>query len=425
MTVPATPRRAGPFFGNNATTAFGFSFKVLDAADVRVVVLDTATGVETDAVLNVDYSVALNPDQESNPGGTVTFFVAPPVGITVALAGNTTYGQPVDLPDGGQYRAQQVEDALDRLSFQVQQLAEEVLRTLRMAITADSASTTLPAPVPLSVIGWNLLGDALRNFTPSELGVNVSYAAWRTQLFNGTGAQTSFVLTDDAGSVSNIDLRVNNVPQTPGVNFSYDQATRTITFVTGAPPAGTSNVVARYGQALPQGTFDLGDGTVTGPKLANNAVTASKIADREVSFQKLQEIATARLLGRTTAGAGSVEELLVGAGLLLAAGTLSNPSAQGLLSSALTTGTLTAAEAGALVLAASNITVPANVFSARQSVTIYNNTAGSITITQGGSLTLRQVGTANTGNRQLAARGLVTIIFVSATEAIISGGGLT
>ncbi len=37
----------------------------------------------------------------------------------------------------------------------------------------------------------------------------------------------------------------------------------------------------------------------------------------------------------------------------------------------------------------------------------------------------RQAGTANTGNRTLAARGMATVWFNSATEAIISGSGLT
>jgi hypothetical protein len=71
------------------------------------------------------------------------------------------------------------------------------------------------------------------------------------------------------------------------------------------------------------------------------------------------------------------------------------------------------------------VTIPANVFAANDVVTVYNNSASNITITQGGSLTLRQVGTANTGNRTLAQRGLVTIVFISTTEAVISGGGLT
>lgn len=88
-------------------------------------------------------------------------------------------------------------------------------------------------------------------------------------------------------------------------------------------------------------------------------------------------------------------------------------------------GTLVVGDRGSLVSVTAGVTIPANVFAAQDVVTIYNNSASSITITQGGSLTLRQVGTSNTGNRTLALRGLVTVVFISATEAVISGGGLT
>ncbi len=71
------------------------------------------------------------------------------------------------------------------------------------------------------------------------------------------------------------------------------------------------------------------------------------------------------------------------------------------------------------------VTVPANVFSAGDVVTIYNNSASTQTITQGTSLTLRLAGTATTGNRSLALRGIATVLFISATEAVINGGGLT
>jgi hypothetical protein len=88
-------------------------------------------------------------------------------------------------------------------------------------------------------------------------------------------------------------------------------------------------------------------------------------------------------------------------------------------------GTLVVGDRGSLVSVTAGVTIPASVFAAQDVVTIYNNSASSITITQGTSLTLRQVGTSNTGNRTLVQRGLVTVVFISATEAVISGGGLS
>lgn len=88
-------------------------------------------------------------------------------------------------------------------------------------------------------------------------------------------------------------------------------------------------------------------------------------------------------------------------------------------------GTAVVGDRGSLLSVTAGVTIPASVFAANDTFSIYNNSAANITITQGAGLTLRQVGTANTGNRTLAQRGLATVVFISATEAVISGGGLT
>jgi len=80
---------------------------------------------------------------------------------------------------------------------------------------------------------------------------------------------------------------------------------------------------------------------------------------------------------------------------------------------------------GCCYSATGNMTVPASTFAAGDAVSIYNNSASSITITQGSGLTLRLAGTATTGSRTLAQRGLATVWFESATEAVVSGPGVT
>lgn len=58
--------------------------------------------------------------------------------------------------------------------------------------------------------------------------------------------------------------------------------------------------------------------------LGANQVLTAGILDKNVTYGKIQDMATGKLHGRSTAGSGSVEELSVGAGLSLAAGTLSS-----------------------------------------------------------------------------------------------------
>ena len=88
--------------------------------------------------------------------------------------------------------------------------------------------------------------------------------------------------------------------------------------------------------------------------------------------------------------------------------------------------TLAAADLGKHInITTGGVTVPASIFSTGDVVSIYNNSGSNQTITQGGSVTLRQAGTANTGNRTLAQYGIATVLCVSSNTFVISGAGLT
>ena len=87
--------------------------------------------------------------------------------------------------------------------------------------------------------------------------------------------------------------------------------------------------------------------------------------------------------------------------------------------------TLDASDHGKVVSVQSTVTIPANVFTAGQNVTIYNNTDANLTILQGGGLTLYLAGIGSTGNRTTQRRGLVTVVFISGTVAVITGAGIT
>jgi len=89
-----------------------------------------------------------------------------------------------------------------------------------------------------------------------------------------------------------------------------------------------------------------------------------------------------------------------------------------------TSGTLTISARGSRSPITAGGSIPASVFSANDVVTIFNNTTGALTIAQGAGLTLYLVGTATTGSRTISQRGLATIVFIRATVAVISGGGL-
>ena len=121
-----------------------------------------------------------------------------------------------------------------------------------------------------------------------------------------------------------------------------------------------------------------------------------------------------------TAGAGIT--ITNASGSVTVAGTGSTINSQ-------TTGyTLVAADAGKTIsITTGGVTVPNAILSAGNIVTIYNNSGSSQTITQGTSVTLQWAGQAasSTGNRTLGLYGICTIIFISSSNAVISGAGLT
>lgn len=94
------------------------------------------------------------------------------------------------------------------------------------------------------------------------------------------------------------------------------------------------------------------------------------------------------------------------------------------------------AQSGAYVLVATDsgkyisittggVTVPSGIFTAGQTISIYNNSGSNQTITEGSSVTLRQAGTATTGNRTLAQYGLATVLCIGSNAFVITGAGVS
>lgn len=159
MTVSAAAAKAGPYTGNDSASAFDFAFKVFADTDIRVVATVIATGVESDLVLNTDYTVTRNADQDNNPGGTVTYKVG---GVTTAypsthkltIVGDFVYEQPTDIPNGGAFFATVIENALDRLTLLIKQAQEKLDRALLVDV-----SSSLP-PAQLLDALWQAAADA-------------------------------------------------------------------------------------------------------------------------------------------------------------------------------------------------------------------------------------------------------------------------
>ena len=83
---------------------------------------------------------------------------------------------------------------------------------------------------------------------------------------------------------------------------------------------------------------------------------------------------------------------------------------------------LVAGDVGKVINAGGTVTVPASIFSAGDVITIFNNTAGSLTITCSAITTVYKAGTdADVGSVTIDTRGVATILFITTTLCVISG----
>ena len=90
--------------------------------------------------------------------------------------------------------------------------------------------------------------------------------------------------------------------------------------------------------------------------------------------------------------------------------------------------TLEIGDAGKIVREATSgatLTIPQNVYSAGDMISIFNVSTGDNTIAQGTGTTLYNTADGTTGNRTLAAKGVCTIVCTASNEFIISGSGLS
>jgi hypothetical protein len=123
---------------------------------------------------------------------------------------------------------------------------------------------------------------------------------------------------------------------------------------------------------------------------------------------------------------GGVERFrIISTGAITSADLADAVGYKGVPGASVTSGTLTSAEMGECVPATGNVTAPSGTFSRGFTFSIYNDSASAISIVQGSGLTLRLAGTTTTGTRTLAARGMATIWYNSASEAIVSGAGVS
>lgn len=146
MTVSSSVSKAGPFAGDGSNKNFSFGFKVFAATDIKVVLEDLVTLIQTELTYGTDYSVALV--SGGIAGGDIVTTVAPSAEVALIIYRDMAYSQEIDIPVNGPFNADILEEGLDTAVMLIQQNLE----TLNRAILAPETSDIDPNAYYLDII---------------------------------------------------------------------------------------------------------------------------------------------------------------------------------------------------------------------------------------------------------------------------------
>lgn len=193
--------------GNGVATVFAFSFGVLAASDIKVLV----DGVE----VTTGFTVA---GVGSRTGGTVTFAVAPTNGADILIVREVVRKRDTDYQYSGDLREEVLDDDLDRIWMTLQEDGELLERGVRVPV-GEAVSELPPAASRV---------DKVMTFGPGGAIVLVDISAFTgggiVELVPGDGSVTMVKLSPEVGDLINGALQKTGGDMT-GLFKLFDNAT--------------------------------------------------------------------------------------------------------------------------------------------------------------------------------------------------------
>ena len=258
MTVSSTTRKTALNVGNGVTTSFAFTFKVQSSADIVVYRLEDGVQDEVDTA---DYTVSLNANQNTNPGGSVLFDTAPTSAQSFIISTDADATQELNIQNQATFNPATVMEALDKLTIQSQQLRQWLTRSVSLPLT-DGLTAELSGAEDRKgkILGFNATTGAPEAV---EIGDFATSADLSSATVLADGAEDPFHLYDvrDWYSVEEFGAVGN------GTTDDADAIQRAINaaFTNGRREVRFGNKLYAIGT-----TLTLGDGSTTAYSTKNN-----------------------------------------------------------------------------------------------------------------------------------------------------------
>tara|TARA_Y100000004_G_C8953610_1_gene429716 strand:- start:34 stop:1422 length:1389 start_codon:yes stop_codon:yes gene_type:complete len=259
MTVSSTNTR-NSYSGNGSTTVFAYTFKIFDDDDITVIIRTDSTGAETTKTKTTHYSVS---GVGSASGGNITFGSAPASGETVVLLRTTARTQLTDYVANDPFPAATHEDALDKLTFLVQELEEEVGRAIKLSKTNEIATaefTVGASDRANKILSFDASGDLtvtegkVDTVTATASGLSAGASPTATATYTGSTGALAIAFGIPAGATGPTgpaggglaDLSADTTPQLGGdLDMNGNDIVTTSNATIDLAPNGTGTVVVR------------------------------------------------------------------------------------------------------------------------------------------------------------------------------------
>lgn len=193
MTVNTTKITSGPYIGNDIADQFSYTFKVDDKTQLSVYET-TDVGVETLLTVDTDYTVA---GIGNDGGGILTRIVgALPTDYQWYIRSNYKETQLTSFSSQGAFFPELHENAMDKLTFLIQQYIDRQNRSLRVSDTyIGSLPLSIEDPAAGMLMRWKADLSGVENIEVSELDPSLSSSD--RVVFNFASMAEAIASTDD------------------------------------------------------------------------------------------------------------------------------------------------------------------------------------------------------------------------------------
>jgi hypothetical protein len=329
----ATTHAENKFTGDGIQTVFTFTFQVIKSSPSLVVLKDGA-------VQTVGFTTSINTDQETSPGGAVTFSVAPANGVEVIVRRANPQTQNTDFALEAKLSTQAVEAGLDKVMLCLQEATSDINRKTFVWRGTWNSSRAYAIGDAVYYNGTSYIAIAANtNSQPPS-------ANWNTLASKGDAGTNGLPGLNWCGAWSNATAYAVN----DGVSYSGSSYICVTAHTNSAPPSANWNLLSAKGV----------DGSGTGDVVGPAGATDGRVAVFDTTTGKLlregPRLESALVAGPATSTANAVALFSGTGGKTLKDGAAPGPAGNVLTSDG--TNWTSAAPSGSLTIVKSTAVAP-------------------------------------------------------------------